>query len=917
MGKPIVTPLLDKRDYKSVKLNNGIEAILVADKSSTLSSASLAVHAGYFDDPEDFAGLAHFCEHLMFLGTKKYPQENGYKQYISTNGGMSNAYTTTVLTNYFFQIKNSAFPEAVDRFAQFFIEPLFDPDCKDREINAVHAEHEKNKQQDMWRISEVSKQNVNKKHPYSKFGTGNKLTLDKPEVRDRLLEFHKNEYCASKMKLVLMGSDMEELESLLKVFEDIQNKNLAIPVLTERVLDPEASFLEIVPVSETRYVSYEFEVPGLSTFTKNNELWNFTHLLGHESPGSLYWDLKQKGWIDTVGTGISMVSSEATLFVVQVQLTTEGVQHTDEIGEALFEYLAMLKSEGSQEWVFDEAKNIRQTQFDYKETPGQIMMEASQLATNFAMRQCEASEVISIDYLYNTYSAEAEDKLLALLTPDNVRVTIVAPENKDKCKLVEEHYGTKYAVGKLSDETVDKLTKAVNLKGSKRFHLPRKNPYIAEDFSLVNTKKADVTLGDYYKPQELLPTLFYFPDYMFESPKGFIAVGFDHPSASNTVRNSLLTRLATSLWMDATEPYSYDATVAQLDLTIKEADLGFSVQVSGFSHKLEVLLNEVYETLQAEINPERFPALLDNLKRTLTSDKFENAFRAITNYASAELNKNKYTLEEYLASLEEKDITLEEVTSHMKTILAEFSPRVLVAGNLSEPKAREIHKNLLEVFPKSGERANESYKLGSKPVVGSKIQKLDSLNPDDLDNCVLYYLESDEVEKARLLASIIKEPAFYFLRTQKQLGYATFAQFLRNFSTAGVRFITQSAFHADDVKTLMDEFLTVVMVGIFDKMTTEEFDDFVAGYIATVSKPPKSFLAQAKLVWSRLCSTWDVSRDMKDVEVAKSATLDEIKKFYTNLIGPKKRSLCIEIISGQESKRFDLDKEEEKEEEKK
>jgi insulysin len=36
--------------------------------------------AGFFSDPKNIPGLAHFLEHLLFMGTKKYPKENEYSQ---------------------------------------------------------------------------------------------------------------------------------------------------------------------------------------------------------------------------------------------------------------------------------------------------------------------------------------------------------------------------------------------------------------------------------------------------------------------------------------------------------------------------------------------------------------------------------------------------------------------------------------------------------------------------------------------------------------------------------------------------------------------------------------------------------------------------------------------------------------------
>ena len=41
---------------------------------------------GHMCDPEELPGLAHFCEHMLFLGTEKYPVENDYKRFLSEHG---------------------------------------------------------------------------------------------------------------------------------------------------------------------------------------------------------------------------------------------------------------------------------------------------------------------------------------------------------------------------------------------------------------------------------------------------------------------------------------------------------------------------------------------------------------------------------------------------------------------------------------------------------------------------------------------------------------------------------------------------------------------------------------------------------------------------------------------------------------
>lgn len=71
------------------------------------------------------------------------------------------------------------------RFAQFFLCPLFDESCKDREVNAVDSEHEKNLMNDAWRLFQLEKATGNPSHPFSKFGTGksSKSVTLKPQSR--------------------------------------------------------------------------------------------------------------------------------------------------------------------------------------------------------------------------------------------------------------------------------------------------------------------------------------------------------------------------------------------------------------------------------------------------------------------------------------------------------------------------------------------------------------------------------------------------------------------------------------------------------------------------------------------------------------------------------------------------------------
>ncbi len=184
---------------------------------------------------------------LLFMGTKKYPEENAYSQYLSANSGSSNAYTLPTNTNYYFDVSGkpnddgvasdtnpSPLYGALDRFAQFFVEPLFLESTLDRELRAVESENKKNLQSDQWRLHQLEKSLSDPRHPYCHFATGNLESLKiQPEsrginVRDKFIEFYEKHYSANRMKLVVLGREsLDLLESwVAEFFSGIRNKNL-------------------------------------------------------------------------------------------------------------------------------------------------------------------------------------------------------------------------------------------------------------------------------------------------------------------------------------------------------------------------------------------------------------------------------------------------------------------------------------------------------------------------------------------------------------------------------------------------------------------------------------------------------------------------------------------------------------------
>lgn len=49
---------------------------------SLQAAVGLCVGVGSFSDPPEIPGLAHFLEHMVFMGSEKFPSENDFDKFL-------------------------------------------------------------------------------------------------------------------------------------------------------------------------------------------------------------------------------------------------------------------------------------------------------------------------------------------------------------------------------------------------------------------------------------------------------------------------------------------------------------------------------------------------------------------------------------------------------------------------------------------------------------------------------------------------------------------------------------------------------------------------------------------------------------------------------------------------------------------
>ena len=130
--------------YQESTLDNGLKIILIPMKNSGLVSYYTVVRVGSMDEVEPGkSGFAHFFEHMMFRGTKKYPPEV-YVQKLVEMGADYNASTSEDLTRYYINFPGKYLDTVMELESDRFQNLKYSLPGFQTEAKAVLGEYTKN-----------------------------------------------------------------------------------------------------------------------------------------------------------------------------------------------------------------------------------------------------------------------------------------------------------------------------------------------------------------------------------------------------------------------------------------------------------------------------------------------------------------------------------------------------------------------------------------------------------------------------------------------------------------------------------------------------------------------------------------------------------------------------------------------------
>lgn len=891
---------MDKREYRYLQLPNKLRILLISDPATEKSAAALDVYVGHNQNPPEYPGLAHFLEHMLFLGTQKYPSAGEYQTFISQHSGRYNAYTAPEHTNYFFEIDNSQLAPALDRFAQFFIAPLLAPDYIERERKAVHSEYRAKIQDDTRRTLDVYRQLLNPNHPAANFSVGNLDTLVDHEdqtLQQALVDFYQTYYSAELMTLVVLGQEpLDQLQQLVSTsFSPIKEHPVSLPDAYPALFPDKflPAAVTIQPAKELRQLAFLFPIPEDDLHYRKKPFEYIANLLGHEGNGSVLSLLKELGWAENLTAGVGLKSRHDGFFYITVNLTETGVKAKDQIPVLVLHMIRQLAERGLKEWRYRELQQMAEINFRFQEKIAPIEGVRG-LAED--MHRFAPEDVLRGRFIYQAYDEKLLKQSLSYLRMENLLLTLVVPSTKPvvpmdadvsaaadedvetasasssaassaespnnststaatETALISPYYQTPYTVKPIVDQNLE-VKQAIR----KRLFFPEENIFIPNRLGVKTKLLLPVPSENFVPKIASIPQLvvnnertqaWYLQDQLFQTPKTHIYLRLKLPLVAKNVAGAAQAHLFTALVRDQLNEFSYPASLAGLDYSINANPRGLDIHIDGYSSRQGLLLNKIAESVRkGKFTEARFNILKAELIRTWRNQQKNSPYQVLLPQIPA-LQYEPYWNDVALSQ------ALEQQTfAHFQL----FAVRLLQDAQLDALFYGNIYRQEAIKLAALSEHRLLGPKIGRQVSAVKVFQLAEGEKPwwytyplEHSDKIVILYVQGidDSVQDAahmQLLRQVLQPIFFDRLRTEQQLGYVVSMIPLALRKLEGSVFVVQSPTESE--AQLMQE------IAFFLAQTRPQLmEDFIVNQqslVRRLEEPARSMAEQAERWWESI-----------------------------------------------------------------
>lgn len=416
-------------------LANGMKVVVREDHRAPVAVHMVWYRVGSMDESNGTTGVAHVLEHMMFKGTRKFP-EGSLSKTVARLGGRDNAFTNTDYTAYFQQIPKDHLEKMMEMEADRMCNLQFKASDFDKEIRVVMEERRwRTDDQPEGRLDEALRASAFVAHPYHWPIIGWMNDLQNMTVDDAR-HWYERWYAPNNATLVVVGDvDAKTVRKMAeKHFGRIKPKKIT-PVKPQE--EPEQRGIRRVAVSapaENPMVVLAYKVPALRNVEKDQDVYALDVLSsildGYDNarlPATL---VRQEQVALVVGASYSALSRGPALFVLE-GVPSKGVT-VEELEKRLRGEIAGIAKDGISEAELQRVKMQLISSQIYKRDSmfGQVMEIGVFEMTGVGHRQIDRT----IEKLKAVTPQQVQQVAKKYFTDDGLTVATLIPEALSKEK---------------------------------------------------------------------------------------------------------------------------------------------------------------------------------------------------------------------------------------------------------------------------------------------------------------------------------------------------------------------------------------------------------------------------------------------------------------------------------------------------
>ena len=419
--------------------------------------------------------------------------------------------------------------------------------------------------------------------------------------------------------------------------------------------------IKVAPMKNIYQLNLVWSLPPLMDKYKTKPLEYLSWIIGHEGEGSLILYLREKVWALTLYAGCDgygmEFNSTYSQFSISLTLTEKGFNEVNDVISAIFSYLQILKSEGPNQRIFNEIKEINELDFQYK-VESQPIDNVENLCEN--MQKYPSEMIITGSELTFEYDPELIQDCTNQLRSDNVCLILLSKNFAEECDRVEPWFKTNYKVEPIPEDVQKTWSNPSTIP---ELFLPQPNIFIAKDLALKNLNEGLCTKVPQKLVSEPFGELYYKFDTIFKQPRAFIKINALVPSIRDSIENAVCMDLLINCMVHQMTKDTYPADLAQLYYSVTATERGFQISLNGLNDKLLLLLSTIlghFQDFQDNFKADFFQAVKEQMKkeyynRFIKPDKLERELRLFMMQDVFRTNKDKHDIVEGIGMQNVKD----------------------------------------------------------------------------------------------------------------------------------------------------------------------------------------------------------------------------------------------------------------------